>query len=132
MPFTVRNRGVAGRVIAERDFHLPAGTWTMRDAVAARAQGRVVDRLGTPETVAVLFDVDVVDGALTLRSVAVGIRWGRLRLRLPRPVAPRIRLTEGYDDAAGRQRVELTIGVPLLGRIYEYSGTFTYRIEEAA
>lgn len=132
VPFTVRNRGVAGRVVAERDFRLPTGIWTMRDAVSLRAPGRVVDRLGAPETVAALFDVDVVHGALTLRSVAVGIRWGRLRLRLPRPLAPRIRLTESYDAAAVRQRVELTIDVPVLGRIYEYSGTFTYRIEEAA
>ncbi|MDR6865745.1 hypothetical protein J2Y69_000327 [Microbacterium resistens] len=132
VPFTVRNRGVSGRVVAEREFRLGRGAWTMRDAVAARPGGRVVDQLGEPGTVSALFDVRVDRGALVLRSTAVGVRWRRLCVRIPRILAPRIRLTERYDGDIDRQRVDLTIDLPLLGRIYEYAGTFSYRIEDAA
>jgi hypothetical protein len=31
----------------------------------------------------------------------------------------------------GRQHVALTLDAPLLGRIYEYSGAFAYRVEPA-
>ncbi len=67
---------------------------------------------------------------LHLTSRAVGIRWGRLRIRLPRVLSPVVRLTERFDDAIDRQRVSVAIDMPVLGRIYEYAGDFSYRIEE--
>lgn len=130
VPFTVRNRTIAGRAIAERTFHLPGGDWRMHDAVVVTTGGVLADELGEPGTVRAAFDLSVEGGRLLLRSTAVGLRIGRLRIRIPAPLAPRIRLTEGVVPATGRQRVEVTIDLPLLGRIYEYAGEFSYRVEE--
>ncbi|PRB16502.1 DUF4166 domain-containing protein [Microbacterium sp. MYb62] len=129
VPFRVENRTIASRAIGERTFHLAHGPWVMRDAVALTRHGRVVDELGEPGLVAACFDVETHDGALRLTSVAVGLRLGRLRLRVPRPLAPVVRLTERFDDARDRQVVTLTIDAPVLGRVYEYRGDFRYRIQ---
>lgn len=131
VPFTVRNLSVASRVVGERTLHLPDGEWTMRDSAGSTAHGRVFDQLGEPVTLAVVFDVSVDGDALALRSRSVGIRLGRVRLRIPKPIAPVVRLRESAEKRAGHQRVSLTVDMPLIGRIYEYEGTFTYGIHEA-
>lgn len=128
--FRVENRTVSGRAVAQRTMQLNTGPWVMRDAVRCARSGRVVDRLGHPETVAASFDLHVEQGALTMRSRAVGIKLGILRLRLPTLFAPHIVLRERFDDDRQLQRVELTIDVPVLGRVYEYAGWFRYRIED--
>ena len=130
VPFRIENRTVAGRAIAERTLALPQGEWVMRDAVALKPHGRLVDELGEPPLLAVSFDVDVEAGAMRLTSRAVGMRLGRLRPRLSGWLAPRVRLREGLEADSDRQCIELTIDMPLLGRVYEYGGTFTYRIEQ--
>ena len=128
VPFRIENRTLDGVAVAVRRFDLPTGAFTMHDAVRATPLGTVVDRVGRPPRVAVEFTVHVAGGALELHSVAVGIRLGRLQLRLPAWAAPRIRLRE--RSAGDRQRVEFTMDLPLIGRVYEYAGTFDYRIEE--
>lgn len=130
VPFTVRNRSVGGRAIGERRLELPSGAWTMKDAVSARTHGRVIDQLGEPPVLAAAFDVSADDGALRLDSRTIGLRLGALRLRIPGVLAPRIRLRESWDQTADVQRVELTVDLPLIGRVYEYDGAFTYRIEQ--
>lgn len=130
VPFHVENRTIASRAIGERTFRFSRGSWVMRDAVALTPHGRVVDELGEPGLLRVCFDVEVHDGALRLTSRAVGLRLGRLRLRVPRPIAPVVRLVESFDDALDRQRISLTVDAPLLGRVYEYRGDFRYRIEQ--
>lgn len=132
VPFRIENRTIAGRAIAERTLSLPEGDWVMRDAVALKPHGRLVDELGEPPLVAASFDVATDAGALRLTSRAIGMRLGRLRPRVSGRLIPRIRLREGRDAGTGRQRIELTIDAPLIGRLYEYSGTFAYRIEEEA
>ncbi|QEA30262.1 MULTISPECIES: DUF4166 domain-containing protein [Microbacterium] len=131
VPFHIENRTVASRAIGERTFRFARGTWVMRDAVALTQRGRVVDELGEPGLIAACFDVETKDGALRLTSTAVGVRLGRLRLRIPRLISPTVRLTERFDDALDRQRVSLTVHVPLIGRVYEYRGHFHYRVEPA-
>lgn len=130
VPFRIENRTVAGTAVACRRFDLPTGAFTMHDAVRATSRGTVVDRVGRPPVVAAEFAVRVVESALELQSIAVGIRLGGLRLRLPEWVAPRIRLRE--RSVGDGQRVEFAMDLPHVGRIYEYAGTFTYRIEEDA
>lgn len=129
VPFTVHNRTIAGKAVSVRTLHLPDGDWTMKDAVSARPRGRVLDQLGEPTTLAVSFDASIDDDALALRSTAVGIRIGRMRITLPRFIAPVVRLRESASTQAGRQRVVLTVDAPLIGRLYEYEGTFEYRLE---
>lgn len=130
VPFRVTNRHVAGRVVSAREFLLPGQSWTMRDAVSLRPHGRLVDELGEPGIVAASFDVEVRDGSLRLISRAVGFRFGRVRIRVPRLFGPVVRLMESFDDITERQHVSVTIDIPLLGRVYEYAGDFRYRIEE--
>lgn len=130
VPFSIRNHTIAGRTVGERTLHLSKGDWTMQDAVSVGARGRVLDQLGEPVTLAVVFDVSVDADALALRSRSVGIRLGRVRIRLPKPIAPVVRLRESAEKRAGHQRVSLTVDVPLIGRIYEYEGVFTYGIHE--
>lgn len=120
-------RGGAGLANALRTLDLPGGQWTMVDSVA-RTRFGVVDRLGEPCTVAAAFEVDVQDGGLTLTSRAVGLVVGRLKIRVPRPFAPVVRLSERYDEVSGLQRVELGIDAPLIGRVYGYRGHFSYAI----
>ncbi|WP_375387504.1 DUF4166 domain-containing protein [uncultured Amnibacterium sp.] len=67
------------------------------------------------------------DGGLRLDSMRVRLRVGPLRLPLG-PLSPAVRLTERFED--GRQRVALTVDVPVLGRIYEYAGSFTYAVRQ--
>lgn len=129
VPFRIENRTIASRAIGERTFHLARGPWVMHDAVALAPHGRVVDELGEPGLIAACFDVEARDGALHLTSRAVGLRLGRVRLRVPRVLSPAIRLIESFDDALERQRVSLTVDAPIIGRVYEYRGSFRYRIE---
>jgi hypothetical protein len=47
---------------------------------------------------------------------------------MPVPFAPRVDLRE--EAAGDRQRVSLVMTAPLVGRIYEYAGEFTYSVED--
>lgn len=143
VPFRVENRTVDGAQTATRTLNLKSGPWSMVDAVSLSRSGRVVDVLGRPAVVDADFDVATVDGGLSLRSRSVAVRLGvngrpgvtrrlgRIRLPLPSFIRPVIVLSERFDAEAARQRVDLTVDMPAVGRIYQYRGTFTYRIEEA-
>lgn len=104
---------------------------SMVDAITA-GPGGLVDHLGTRRRWSADLAVAVVDGGLVLTSGALALRVGRRHLPLPRAVSPRVTLHEAFDPAAGRQRVSLTLDAPVVGRIYEYSGHFDYRIEPRA
>ena len=128
VPFDVVNRAVAGPgVAAERRIHLRGRTLTMRDATVSTVPGVVVDRIGSPPRLEVAFRPTVHRGALRLDSIAVRVRLGALRLTLG-PLSPHVVLTERFD--AGRQHVALQVDVPILGRIYEYAGSFTYAVRQ--
>lgn len=134
VPFRIENRVVGGRLVSERRFVLPSGEWTMRDTVGLNRAGRLVDEIGRggAGSVVASFNLETVDGELRLASRTVGIRLGRRTLRVPRRLAPLVRLRERFDGAVGLQRVDVTIDLPIIGRVYEYGGTFRYRIEEGA
>jgi hypothetical protein len=124
VPFTVENR-FDGRVLrARRTLRLPDGDRVMVDAVAVE-RGALVDRLGRAGAWRATLVASAEEGALRLRSTRVTWRG------IPIPFAPRVTLTERFDDEAGRQHVALALDVPLLGRIYEYEGRFDYALEDA-
>lgn len=136
VPFTVENRTISGRAVGRRSLKLPDGLWQMCDSVGLNAQGRLVDEIGEPATIVASFDLSAGADGVRLVSRDVGLvlftqRGDRRRvLRLPRAIAPVVRLHERFDALAQRQRVDVTIDVPFFGRVYEYGGAFTYRIEE--
>ncbi|MBC7760379.1 MAG: DUF4166 domain-containing protein [Candidatus Saccharibacteria bacterium] len=135
VPFTVVNRPVVDArgniaVAAERTFRFDRGDRSMVDAITAE-RGGLVDHLGRSRRLISRFSGHVVDGALTLTSTVLAVRVGRVRVTVPSILAPVVTLVEHFDVADGRQHVALEVRAPLIGRLYEYSGSFTYRIEEA-
>jgi hypothetical protein len=128
VPFEVVNRPARGPgVAAERRIRLRGRTLTMRDETVSTGHGVVVDRIGSPPRIEVALRPSVQDRGLRLDSVAVRLRLGPLRLPLG-PLSPRVTLTERFD--AGRQHVGLRVDAPVIGRIYEYAGAFTYEVRQ--
>lgn len=125
VPITTEDGGPAVRAV--RRFELHGRTREMRDEIGVDG-GLIVDRLGMPAVVEAWFTTRVTGGALRLVSRRVAVRAGRLRIVLPRAVAPVVALTERYDDALDAQVVSIVVRMPLIGRVYQYAGTFRYGI----
>lgn len=138
VPFRIENRTVDGSAVAVRRFDLPGRSWVMSDSVSwVAGRGILRNEIGPRRTVVGTFDIEVRDAAVRLTGrrvgmrvgVRVGKRWVGLRVAIPRFASPRIGLVERWDDERARHHVNLTIDVPLVGRIYEYTGYFEYTIE---
>lgn len=143
VPFTVENRpahvrrGRAGREArpadrAHRTFRFRSGSRTMVDAITAEPDG-LVDHLGRHGRISARLraqvDGDGPDaGALRLVSTRVTFRALGREVRLPALIAPRVTLTERFDDEADLQRVSLVLTAPVLGTLYRYEGSFRYEI----
>jgi hypothetical protein len=127
VPFTVENRTVGASVTARRTFQFSAGSRTMVDTITAH-DGFILDALGTHGVVEAAFVADVVGGALSLRSTRSRLRLGRVRVPMP---GITVHLSESVDMATGLQHVSLTMTAALVGRLYEYAGTFDYRVGPA-
>lgn len=126
VPFSVVNEPFDEVLSGRRTFHFPRGDRTMVDLMGV-VDGRLVDDLGRARRYRAWFGATVDDGALTLASTRFAVRVSRTYLRIP----GRVTVTERWDDAVGRQHVRAVITVPIVGRLYEYSGFFDYGIEAA-
>lgn len=124
VPFEVVNVPGDGAVRATIAFGFRRGEAVMRHEIRMTPAG-LRDVLGTRGRLEASLVADAVEGRLELRSTGVRLRLGAARI--PIPFAPRIALVERRDG--DRQRVAFTMTAPLVGRIYEYAGSFTYRIE---
>jgi hypothetical protein len=132
VPFTVLNGATVDArgntaVLGIRTFRFRLGDRTMTDAITAERRG-LVDYLGPERRWRVLLSATVIDGELRMTSTSIAVRFGRLELNVPNSIAPTVSLTERFDDGSDRQQVSLAIDSPQLGRLYEYSGSFSYRI----
>jgi hypothetical protein len=119
-------------VRAHRTFRLRAGDRTMVDAITAEPDG-LVDHLGrhgrVSAALSIAVDADGADaGALRLVSTSVTIHALGRGWRLPAGVAPRVVLTERFDDDADVQRVSLVLTAPVVGELYRYEGSFRYAV----
>lgn len=135
VPFTVVNRPVipdvgVPAVASERIFHLASGDRTMVDRIASGGglSRSVTDALGSGGRVHSRLEASIVDGSLRLRSTAVAVRIARLTIRIPGVISPVVTLVERWDDDADEQRVSIVVDAPLIGRLYEYAGRFTYAV----
>lgn len=136
VPFTVTNmpgRDAKGRVVlwAIRRFEFAGRTREMVDAITVlkSATGPVlVDFLGRDALIECALEAVVSDGSLRMRSTAVAVRIAGIRLVIPRVFAPRVSLVERFDDGANLQHVSVELCAPVLGRLYEYAGSFAYEI----
>jgi len=130
VPFTVVNRAMVDdygnlAVAAVRSFGFESGDRPMVDAITSE-DAALVDYLGRSRRLV----ARVVDGGLVLTSTVLAVRIGRSRVTVPRVVAPRVSLEERFDESDDRQHISVVVSAPLIGRLYEYSGSFTYRIEK--
>ncbi|MGO4300304.1 DUF4166 domain-containing protein [Leifsonia sp. RAF41] len=134
VPFTVENQPLttadgSPAVAAVRVFELRNRREAMIDEIGV-SDGALLDRLGRPVRTEARFAATVRDGGLRLRSTAVWLVLGGRRVRVPRPLAPVVVLTERWDDTAEVQSVSITVAAPVIGRVYQYRGRFHYRIAE--
>lgn len=129
VPFRIENRTVDGRATAVRWFELPGRTWVMPDAVSLIAGDVLRTEIGVGPAVVTTFDITTGDGAVELAVRRVGMRLGCVRVAVPRALRPTIRLRESWDETLEQHRVDMTIDAPVIGRVYEYRGTFRYAIE---
>jgi hypothetical protein len=129
--FSVVNSPRDDVVGAIRTFRFAKGDWAMTDEIGVSG-GSLVDVLGRSRRLVAVLDASVADGALVLRSSGLRLRLGGVPIVVPGRLAPRVTLTERFDEGDGRQHVTLVLDAPLLGRLYEYSGSFTYEIRKTA
>ena len=112
VPFTVVNRPDSGSLHGSRTFHFAWGDRSMIDVISPT----LVDELGTRRQYRAALSGAVVDGGLRLWSARM------------RPFPGHVEVTERWVD--GLQHVAVVITAPLVGRVYEYSGYFSYEIVE--
>lgn len=120
VPFTVEN---SGDRTAIRRFEFPGRTREMIDAMCV-VDGALHDRLGRRGGLEVELILDVVSGALHMRSRRQWLRLARLRLPLP----PIVRVTLTEQTSGDGQRVDVRMTAPVLGEVFRYAGTFSYSI----
>ena len=148
VPFTVRNVPTPdGALTARRAFQFAGATREMRDTMRVVGD-RIVDSIGPRGRFEVEFELDAVEGGLTMESRRIAVRLGRLRLSVPPIVKIRLwervwsegsrrfvsSLRSSLNDrgaAAHTQHVDVRITVPLLGEVYGYRGTFAYAVVPA-
>lgn len=133
MPFTVENRASVDRqgriaATANRSFAFASGTRSMVDAITADGNG-LLDFLGSRGQYAAHLEAEVAEGALHLRSTRMSIRVLRWWVNCPRAIAPRVLLEERFDEESQLQHVSVILEAPLIGRLYEYAGSFSYEIQ---
>jgi hypothetical protein len=126
VPFEVRNEPRPDAVRATIVFAFARGSRVMRHEIRMTERG-LVDALGTHGRLEARLTVEPVEGRLQLTSLGTDLRLGRRRI--PIPFAPVVRLVEQRHE--DRQRVTLTLTAPLIGVIYAYRGSFSYRVEAA-
>jgi hypothetical protein len=133
VPFLVVNQAVRDRVdgavavASVRTFNFRSGDRRMLDEIIA-GPGGLVDVLGATRRLQARLEARVAGGELHLRSTGLVVRIGRSHIRIPNTIAPVVTLVERFDEASDRQRVAVMIDAPLLGRLYEYSGSFTFEV----
>jgi len=131
--FTVTNTPVPGHpaIDAVRTFAFRSGPRAMVDRIGVTGSGKdvtLIDDLGTAARYRAHLAALVVNGELHLSSTATSVRLGRSHLRLPALIAPVVSLVERFDDERDRQHVRVILRLPLVGKLYEYSGYFRYEV----
>jgi hypothetical protein len=119
-------RGDAG--IGRGEYSVVAGvTRKMEDTMLAGRDGLLHDFLGRRRFLEVSLRLGVsAEGWLRMRSVGTWVWLGRMRVPVPRILSAQVDLTERWDAESASQRVDVTLTHPVLGRDFEYRGSFVY------
>lgn len=125
----VPHRDGRGRLClsSTRSFDFAGVTRTMEDTMLAGRDGLLHDFLGRRRFLEVSLRLSVSpEGWLRMRSVGTWFWLGRIRIPVPRLLSARVDLTERWDSASASQKVDVTLTHPVLGRVFEYRGSFVY------
>lgn len=110
-----------------RTFAFADVTRTMQDTMLAGRDGLLHDFLGRSRFLEVSLRLSVSpEGWLRMRSVGTWLWVGRVRIPVPQILSARVDLLERWDAETASQRVEVTLTHPILGRVFEYRGSFEY------
>lgn len=127
---TVAGRSRSGRATlgTVREFRFPDATQHVRDRLVATGQpGIVQNALGSRGRVQMLEECSVTDGgALHMRTRAVALRLGRLRIPLRGVLRIDVELVDGWDEARRRRTIEMRATSPVFGTVLEYGGWYRY------
>lgn len=128
--FVVENRPLPdGGLRGTRWFGFPGSVRVMRDTIHADGAG-LLERLGRRGGLEVGLIAQVDRGGMVLRSRSLAWRVRGGRIRLP-PVAA-VEVRERDDPGrSGMQRVDVRLRMPILGEVFRYTGSFSYRIVPA-
>jgi hypothetical protein len=131
VPFSITQRSgraPSGRATldATREFRFSGGTQRISDRLTATGRpGIVHNSLGDRGRVQLLEECTVTaTGALRMRTVAVAVRIGSLRLALRGILRIRVVVEDGWDAEHGRRTISMHARNPLLGTILEYRGWY--------
>ncbi|MDY0908921.1 DUF4166 domain-containing protein [Microbacterium sp. CFBP9034] len=123
VPLGVVNTSNAdGTLSARRTFAFAGVERQMEDTMRV-VGGTLVDRLGVGRELEVELALVVHDGGLTMTSRRLALRV--LGLRVPLPHFATVVVCERSDGLS--QRVDVRISVPVVGEVFRYAGTFSYR-----
>ena len=121
VPFEIANSASLGGRASVRKFLFARRENSMVDFMTVENDA-LVDYLGTHKRYRATFAGSVSDGSLSLTSTSVATRILGAWVRLPLHVD----LTEQWTGE--NQRVAVTLAAPVVGRIYEYTGSFSYEV----
>ena len=127
VPFRAINiPGPGDGLSALREIDMPGGIQLIEDTMHV-IDGRIHDFLGRNRALEVRFNTRVFDGDLSMISDKLWLHVGGVRIPVPAIFGARVILTETWRD--GKNNVTLTLSNPMLGDLFEYSGSFTYVYE---
>lgn len=131
VPFSITQRSgrtASGRATldATRELRFAGGTQRISDRLTVTARpGIVHNALGDRGRVQLLEECTVTaTGALRMRTVAVSLRIGSVRLALRGILRIRVVVEDGWDADNRRRTISLRARSPLLGTILEYRGWY--------
>ncbi|RLV54660.1 DUF4166 domain-containing protein [Aeromicrobium phragmitis] len=137
VPFTIENHAYVDGLGREtvsfvRTFDVANGRRRRFDATMIQVPGvGVVDFLGTHQHLAVALDLQVVDGALDIRSRAQAfVLPGGRSVALPLWATVVARVRERYDDEAQEYVIDVRVEHPRWGPVFGYDGRFVCEFAE--
>jgi hypothetical protein len=88
-------------------------------------RGQTIEHTGPGGRLEAPWRVELEGGRMMIDALAVFLRIGRLRLRLPRLLSAGVRAIQTTDSATPDQiHIDLSVHNPLLGPVFGYEGTF--------
>ncbi|MBI2804552.1 MAG: DUF4166 domain-containing protein [Planctomycetes bacterium] len=130
VPFTIRNYAYQDRFGREtvtwiRSFQTARPRRFDAYMIHSPRRGKIVDYLGTHQHLAVDIDLTVDErGGLRLRSGEQRFYEGPIAFRFPQFFSGVADVTEWYDDALGKFRIEVNVTNRFWGPLFGYRGVF--------